>query len=95
MIKIKWGSYIFAISKLPLTSTVSLIVFTSPSTFHLPQFRFDNRGADVPHRSLSCDACNPPLIGFHFVITLIFKRDDLMTIEGLYGQMKYQQEKAI
>jgi hypothetical protein len=47
MIKIKSWSYKFAISKLPLTSTVSLIVFTSPSIFHLPPFRFDNRGADV------------------------------------------------
>jgi hypothetical protein len=96
----KIGSYLFAISKLPFTSTVSLIVFTPPSTFHLPPFRFDSRGVlrkialsywQPPynlewmssHHSFSGDSCNPPLIGFHFVITLISKRDDLLTIEGV------------
>ena len=37
----------FAMLKLPLTLTVSLIRFTSSSTDHLPPFRCDNRGADV------------------------------------------------
>jgi hypothetical protein len=29
-----------------------------------------------------------PLIGFHFIITLISKRDDLVRIEGFKEQMK-------
>jgi hypothetical protein len=35
-------SYVLLISKLPLTSTFSFIVFTCPSTFHLPPFKCDN-----------------------------------------------------
>jgi hypothetical protein len=37
-----------------------------------------------------------PLIGFHFVITLISKRDDLVTIEGvLRTNEKPEREKAM
>lgn len=37
----------FEILNPPLTLTVSLIVFTSPSTVHLPPFKYDNRRAGV------------------------------------------------
>jgi len=37
-----------------------------------------------------------PLIGFHFVITLISKRDDLVTIEGVPRiNEKPEREKAM
>jgi len=41
--------------KLPFTSIVSLMVFTSPSTVHLSPFRCDNQGAEVSHSSLASD----------------------------------------